>query len=61
MAPEQLNEVFQIRISTVEKRMLSELADRHGFKLAQCVRHLIRTSHEAEFGKLATKPKKKTK
>jgi hypothetical protein len=51
MAPEPLDELLQLRISATEKAMLNDLAERHGVKLSQCVRRLIREAHEAEFGR----------
>lgn len=49
MAPEPLDQLLQLRISETEKGMLAALADRHGLKLSQCVRRLIREAYEAEF------------
>jgi hypothetical protein len=48
MAPLQRDQLFQLRMTAAEKRMLGELSDKAGLTASDYVRQLIRDKH-AEF------------
>ena len=50
MAPLQRDQVFQLRMTTEEKDMLTELAEREGLTAADKVRQWVRREYAATFG-----------
>lgn len=63
MAPLQRDQVFQLRMTSDEKDMLVELAEREGLTAADKVRQWIRREYAASFdaapGAKRPKPKRK--
>jgi hypothetical protein len=62
MAPLVRDQLFQLRVTADEKRMLEALAEREGLTASDKVRQLIRKDYAATFGEEpAKRPKPKRK
>jgi hypothetical protein len=57
MSPKRFEERLHILVSTDERRMLDELAQRDGLTPSDVVRQLVRRAHAATFGEPPLKPK----
>ena len=63
MAPLQRDQIFQLRMTAEEKKMLAALAEREGLTASDKVRQWVRREYSAAFGAEpgAKRPKPKTR
>jgi hypothetical protein len=59
MAPIKRDQLFQLRVSDDEKRMLETLADREGLTASDKVRQMIRREYATTFGQEPPKRRKR--